>query len=76
MDSACSRHKTGNKTLFLSLEEEKGGMIAFDGEKRVKLEEVERLEDHMNTQLIKSTMWKDLDTIYSAYLNCVTKETR
>ena len=36
MDSACSRHMTANKTLFLKVEEEKGGMVAFGAGKKVK----------------------------------------
>ena len=76
MDSACSRHMTGNKTLFLSLEEGKGGMVAFGGGKRGQIKGCGKIGKTDEHSIDKVYYWKDLDTIYSAYLNCVTKETR
>ncbi|XP_069145656.1 uncharacterized protein [Solanum lycopersicum] len=49
MDSACSRHMTRNKTLFLSLEEGKGGMVAFGGGKKGQIKgcgKIGRTDEH------------------------------
>ena len=49
MDSACSRHMTGNETLFLSLEEGKGGMVAFGGGKKGQIRDsgkIGRSDEH------------------------------
>lgn len=34
MDNACSRHMIAYKIKFLSLEEKKGGLVAFGGGKK------------------------------------------
>ena len=49
MDSACSRHMTGNKSKFLSLEEKEGGMVAFGGGQKGKIKGIGKIgksEDH------------------------------
>ncbi|XP_015158246.1 uncharacterized protein [Solanum tuberosum] len=43
MDSACSRHMTRDKTKFLSLEEGKGGMVAFGGGKKGQIKGVGKI---------------------------------
>ncbi|XP_049391443.1 uncharacterized protein LOC125855783 [Solanum stenotomum] len=43
MDSACSRHMTGDTSQFLPLKEGRGGIVAFDGGKKGQIKGIGKI---------------------------------
>ena len=64
LDSACSRHMTGDKRSFLSLKNIKGGNVAFGNGNVVKFSELERLDQWILMQLRMYIMSMAYNIIY------------
>ncbi|XP_070056591.1 uncharacterized protein [Nicotiana tomentosiformis] len=55
MDSDCSKHMTGNKNQFLSLEDLKGGNVSFGNEKKVEIIGVGKKHDDEVIGLVRNS---------------------
>ena len=69
LDSACSRHMTGDKRSFLSLKNIKGGNVAFGNGKSGEIQGIGKVGS-MDTHAIQNVYY-----VNGAYLKYVIKET-